>query len=425
MTQTPTSSSLESAPYPSGGRYPRRSCPPGSKPDVDLTDGTFYADRGAREAYRWMRANQPVFRDRNGLAAAATYQAVLDAERNPELFSSTGGIRPDQPGMPYMIDMDDPSHLLRRKLVNSGFTRKRVMDKVPSIERLCDTLIDAVCERGECDFVRDIAAPLPMAVIGDMLGVLPTEREMLLTWSDDLVCGLSSHVDDLVIQKLMDTFAAYTAFTMDVIAKRRAEPTDDLFSILVNAEVEGSRMTDDEIVFETLLILIGGDETTRHTLSGGTEQVMRHRDQWERLVADDGLLPGAIEEMLRWTSPVKNMCRTLTADTEFHGTELRSGEKIMLMFESANFDESVFDDPESFNIDRNPNSHVAFGFGSHFCLGNQLARLELRLMLTKVLQRLPDLRLADDAEVPLRPANFVSGPESMPVVFTPTARVLD
>ena len=161
----------------------------GTKPDVDFTDGNFYADGGAREAYRWMRANQPVFRDRNGLAAAASYQSVLDAERNPELFSNTGGIRPDTPGLPYMIDMDDPAHVLRRKLVNSGFTRKRVMDKVPSIATLCDTLIDSVCERGECDFVRDIAAPLPMAVIGDMLGVLPEERGMLLKWSDDLVTG--------------------------------------------------------------------------------------------------------------------------------------------------------------------------------------------------------------------------------------------
>lgn len=393
------------------------------KPDVDLTNGTFYADGRAREAYRWMRANQPVFRDRNGLAAATTYAAVIDAERNPELFSNTGGIRPDQPGMPYMIDMDDPAHVLRRKLVNSGFTRKRVMDKLPSIENLCDTLIDAVCERGECDFVRDIAAPLPMAVIGDMLGVLPSEREMLLKWSDDLVCGLSSHLDEAAIGKLMDTFAAYTAFTMDVIAKRRAEPTDDLFSILVNAEVEGQRMSDDEIVMETLLILIGGDETTRHTLSGGTEQLLRHRGQWEALVANRDLLPGAIEEMLRWTSPVKNMCRTLTADTEFHGTQLKSGEKIMLMFESANFDEAVFGDPENFRIDRNPNSHLAFGFGTHFCLGNQLARLELRLMIERLLTRLPDLRLADGDQLPLRPANFVSGLESMPVVFTPTAPV--
>ncbi|CAN5313849.1 steroid C26-monooxygenase Cyp142 [soil metagenome] len=392
--------------------------------DVDLADGNFYADGDAeRAAYRWMRANQPVFRDRNGLAAAASYQAVLDAERNPELFSNTGGIRPDQPGMPYMIDMDDPDHVLRRKLVNSGFTRKRVMDKVPSIEKLCDTLIDAVCERGECDFVRDIAAPLPMAVIGDMLGVLPEERGMLLQWSDDLVCGLSSTVDEQTIMKLMETFGAYTAFTKGVITKRRAEPTEDLFSILVNAEVDGQTMSDDEIVFETLLILIGGDETTRHTLSGGTAQLLLHHDQWEQLVADPELLPGAIEEMLRWTSPVKNMCRTLTADTEFHGTSLKSGEKIMLMFESANFDESVFGDPDNFRIDRNPNSHLAFGFGSHFCLGNQLARLELRLMLNKVLARLPDLRLADGEALPLRPANFVSGLESMPVVFTPVAPV--
>lgn len=396
-----------------------------TKPDVDLTDGTFYADGGAREAYRWMRANEPVFRDRNGLAAATTHQAVLDAERNPEIFSSTGGIRPETPGMPYMIDMDDPSHLLRRKLVNAGFTRKRVMDKVPSIGTLCDTLIDSVCERGECDFVRDIAAPLPMAVIGDMLGVLPEDRELLLKWSDDLVTGLSSHIDELTAQAVMDAFAAYTAFTMDIIGKRRAEPTEDLFSILVNAEVEGQRMSDDEIVMETLLILIGGDETTRHTLSGGTEQLLRHRDQWDALVATPDKLPGAIEEMLRWTSPVKNMCRTLTQDTTFHGTDLREGEKIMLMFESANFDESVFGDPENFRIDRNPNNHMAFGFGSHFCLGNQLARLELSMMTTRVLQRLPDLRLADDAEVPLRPANFVSGPEAMPVVFTPTRRVLD
>jgi cytochrome P450 family 142 subfamily A polypeptide 1 len=403
--------------------------------DIDLTDGTFYADGNAREAYRWMRANQPVFRDRNGLAAAASYQAVLDAERNPELFSSTGGIRPDTPGMPYMIDMDDPAHVLRRKMVNAGFTRKRVMDKVPSIGVLCDTLIDSVCERGECDFVRDIAAPLPMAVIGDMLGVLPEERGTLLEWSDDLVSGLSSNIDEAAIQATMAAFGAYNAYTMEMIAKRRAEPTEDLFSILVNAEVDGQRMADDEIVMETLLILIGGDETTRHTLSGGTEQLLRHRDQWERLVADErlredqkegpGLLPLAVEEMLRWTSPVKNMCRTLTADTTFHGTELRQGEKIMLMFESANFDESVFGDPENFRIDRNPNSHVAFGFGAHFCLGNQLARLELSMMTKRVLERLPDLRLADDASIPLRPANFVSGPEAMPVVFTPTAKVLD
>ncbi|KDE99308.1 cytochrome P450 [Mycolicibacterium aromaticivorans JS19b1 = JCM 16368] len=395
-----------------------------AKPNVDLTDGNFYADGGAREAYRWMRANQPVFRDRKGLAAATSYQAVIDAERDPETFSNTGGIRPDNPGMPYMIDMDDPGHLLRRKLVNAGFTRKRVMDKVAGIDTLCDTLIDAVCERGECDFVRDIAAPLPMAVIGDMLGVLPEERSTLLKWSDDLVCGLNSAADAETLQAVMDAFAGYSAYATDTIAKRRAEPTDDLFSILVNSEVEGQRMADDEIIFETLLILIGGDETTRHTLSGGTEQLVRHRDQWQHLVADPSLIPAAIEEMLRWTSPVKNMARTAMRDVDFHGTQLRQGEKMLLMFEAANFDESVFGDPENFRIDRNPNSHLAFGFGTHFCLGNQLARLELSTMVRKVLERLPDLRLADDSALPLRPANFVSGLEQMPVVFTPSRPVL-
>lgn len=390
------------------------------RPDVDLTAGEFFADGSARDVYRWMRANEPVFRDRNGLAAASTYQAVLEAERHPELFSSTGGIRPDQPVMPYMIDMDDPEHLLRRKLVNAGFTRKQLMDKAAGIETLCETLIDAVCERGECDFVRDIAAPLPMAVIGDMLGVLPEDRATLLKWSDDLVCGLSATADPAAVQALMDAFAGYQGFAMRTTAKRRAEPTGDLFSILVNSEVDGQRMSDDEIVFETLLILIGGDETTRHTLSGGVEQLMRHPDQWTRLVADGGLVPGAVEEMLRWTSPVKNMARTVRQDTVFHGTQLREGEKMLLLFESANFDESVFGDPDGFRVDRNPNSHLAFGFGTHFCLGNQLARLELTTMLRTLLRRLPDLRLADDSALPLRPANFVSGPEAMPVVFTPT-----
>lgn len=393
-----------------------------TRPDVDLTDGTFYGSREARAAYRWMRAHEPVFRDRNGLAAASTYQAVIDAERQPELFSNAGGIRPDQDALPMMIDMDDPAHLLRRKLVNAGFTRKRVKDKEASINALCDTLIDAVCERGECDFVRDLAAPLPMAVIGDMLGVRPEQREMFLRWSDDLVTFLSSHVSEEDFQVTIDAFAAYNDFTRGTIAARRAEPTDDLVSVLVSSEVDGERLSDDELIMETLLILIGGDETTRHTLSGGTEQLLRNRDQWELVQRDPSLLPGAIEEMLRWTAPVKNMCRMLTRDADFHGTALREGEKMMLLFESANFDETVFDQPEKFDVQRNPNSHLAFGFGTHFCLGNQLARLELSIMTGKVLQRLPDLRLAsDDPSLPLRPANFVSGLESMPVVFTPTA----
>ena len=387
---------------------------------MDLTDGAFYAG-DSRSVYKWMRDNEPVFRDRNGLAAAASYQAVIDAERQPELFSNAGGIRPDQDAPPMMIAMDDPGHLLRRKLVNAGFTRKRVKDREPSIGALCDALIDRVCERGECDFVWDIAAPLPMAVIGDMLGVLPAQREMFLKWSDDMVSFLSSTTAQEDFQVSMDAFAAYTEYMTRMIADRHEEPTDDLVSVLVHAEVDGEKLADHEIVTEVLLLLIGGDETTRHTLSGGTAQLLRHPDQHARLVNDVDLLPNAIEEMLRWTAPVKNMARTMTADTEFHGVQLKQDEKIILLFESANFDEQVFGDPENFRIDRNPNNHMAFGFGTHFCLGNQLARLELSMMQTRLLRRLPDMELASGDALPLRPANFVSGLERMPVRFTPTA----
>jgi cholest-4-en-3-one 26-monooxygenase len=392
-----------------------------TKPDVDLADGAFYADRPAsREVYRWMRENEPVFRDRNGLAAAATYAAVIEAERNPELFSNAGGIRPDQGPLPMMIDMDDPQHLLRRKLVNAGFTRKRLKVQDESIGRLCDILIDAVCERGECDLVSDLAAPLPMAVIGDMLGVLPDERELFLKWSDDMMEGLSSTVSEADMQATMDAFVAYNDYTRSKIEQRRAEPTEDLISVLVHSEVDGERLSDDDILQETLLILLGGDETTRHTISGGIEQLIRNRDQWDLLQNNPDLLPGAVEEMLRWTSPLKNMARTIAADAEFHGASLKKGEKMLLLFEAANFDEAVFGDPDNFRIQRDPNSHLAFGFGTHFCLGNQLARIELINMTRRVLQRLPDLRLASDDDLPLRPANFVSGLEKMPVVFTPT-----
>ncbi|QCQ93638.1 cytochrome P450 [Rhodococcus sp. SGAir0479] len=388
--------------------------------DIDLLDGRFYAgDLGdPRESYAWMRRNQPVFRDRNGVAAASTYAALIAAERDPGLFSNAGGIRPETGPLPQMIDMDDPEHLQRRRLVNTGFTRKKVEAKIGRIREICDQLIDAVCEKGECDFVADLAAPLPMAVIGDMLGVRPEERSTFLRWSDDLVKALGSNASEQQLQAMMDAYVAFNEYTFRTIAERRANPTDDLISVLVHAEIDGQRLDDQEIVNESLLILIGGDETTRHVLSGGMEQLMRHEDQRDRLVRDPSGIAPAVEEMLRWVSPIKNMARTVTRDTNFHGTELRQGEKMLLLFESANFDETVFDDPDSFDIGRSPNPHVAFGFGTHFCLGNQLARLEGAILFQRLLARLPDMALATSEPLPRRPANFVSGLEQMPVKFT-------
>ena len=382
-----------------------------TRPDVDLTDGAFYAG-DSHSVYRWMRDNEPVFRDRNGLAAAATYAAVIEAERNPELFSNAGGIRPDQPGVEMMIEMDDPQHLLRRKLVNSGFTRKRVKDLEGSIISLCDTLIDA---RVRARRVRLRLGHRRAAADGGhrrhARGASRGARDVPQVVRR-LVGSLSSTADPEKFQVTMDAFAAYSEYMTGMIAERKEDPTDDLVSVLVHAEVEGEKLEDHQIVTEVLLLLIGGDETTRHTLSGGTRQLLRHPDQHQRLVTDLDLLPNAIEEMLRWTAPVKNMARTITADTEFHGTRLKQGEKMILLFESANFDETVFDEPERFDIARYPNNHLAFGFGTHFCLGNQLARLEMSMMQERLLKRLPDMRLASDAALPLRPANFVSGLET-------------
>jgi cytochrome P450 family 142 subfamily A polypeptide 1 len=211
----------------------------------------------------------------------------------------------------------------------------------------------------------------------------------------------------------------YTAYATRVIEARRRDPSEDLMGILVGAEVDGDRLDDQEIVMESLLILIGGDETTRHVITGGAYQLLSERSRWEALRDDPSLLPVAVEEMLRWVSPIKNMARTATTDVELGGERIPAGEKLLLLYPSANRDASVFPDADTFDLRRTPNEHVAFGFGPHFCLGASLARLELRVVFEQLLARLPDLALVDDREPAHRPANFVSGYESMPVTFGP------
>jgi cytochrome P450 family 142 subfamily A polypeptide 1 len=389
------------------------------RPEIDLLDGRFYA-AGSHAAYSWMRRHEPVYFDEHhGVWGVATYEAVLEASKDPSRFSSAGGIRPDSGPLPMMIDMDDPDHLNRRKLVNRGFTPKRVRDSEARITAICDQLIDRVCEQGECDFVRDIAAPLPMIVIGDMLGVAPEDRDKLLRWSDQMVSAQGGNVSEEAVAAATDAFAEYAEYERSVIESRRREPTDDLTSVLVHAEVDGDRLDDDEIVHESLLILVGGDETTRHVISGGMEQLLANPAQHRSLVGDRSGVPVAVEEMLRWVSPIKNMCRTVTSPVLFHGSSLQAGQKVMLLYESANFDEGAFDNPERFDASRQPNEHLAFGFGPHFCLGNSLARLEMRVMFDRLLHRLPDMSLATTDPLPRREANFISGLESMPVRFSP------
>jgi cytochrome P450 family 142 subfamily A polypeptide 1 len=395
-----------------------------TNPEIDLLDGAFYVD-DPHPKYTWMREHAPVYFDeRNGVWGLASYAAVMQASRDPSIFSNAGGIRPDSGPLPMMIEMDDPDHLKRRKLVNRGFTPRRVRDMEPHIERVCDEIIDSVCERGECDFVRDVAAQLPMIVIGDMLGVEPEDRDDLLRWSDDMVSSQSGNANDDMIIAAATAFTEYSEYQDRVIKDRRENPTNDVVSVLVHAEVDGDRLQHDELIHESLLILVGGDETTRHVISGGMEQLLLYPDQFRLLANDPAKITLAIEEMLRWVSPIKNMCRTVTHDTVLLGQQLHEGQKLMLLYESANRDATKFEDPFRFDVEREPNEHLAFGFGAHFCLGNSLARLELRIMFERLLRRLPDLELAGDpATFPRRRANFISGLESMPVRFAPQARV--
>ena len=385
-----------------------------TRDDIELCSGAFWAG-DHHEALTWMRAHAPVYFDGN-VWGVTRYADVKDVSRQPEVFSNAGGIRPQQGPLPMMIDMDDPAHLQRRKLVNKGFTPRRVRDSEPSVRKACTEIVDAVIDRGECDLVNEIAAHLPMIMIGDALGVRPEDRADLLRWSDDMLKGLATEATPEQLEATGNAYAEYVAYATEVIADRRSEPRDDLMSILVHAEVDGHRLDDEEIVQESLLILIGGDETTRHVISGGVHQLLLHPDQWERLAADPSARPTAVEEMLRWVTPIKNMVRTATRDVELRGQHISEGDELMLLYPSANRDEEVFEDPFRFDAARTPNDHVAFGFGTHFCLGASLARLEIATMLDELLARMPGLRIADpDAAPEYRPANFVSGLEHLPV----------
>jgi cytochrome P450 family 142 subfamily A polypeptide 1 len=390
---------------------------------IGLTDGTFYGG-DPFPAFAWMRREAPAYFDESaGVWGITRYADIKEISKDPDTFSNAGGIRPDSDALPMMIDTDAPEHVRRRRLVSEGFTPRRIRESEEGIRVICDAIIDRVCERGSADFVNDIAAPLPMIVIGNMLGVAPEDRDALLRWSDDMLKALGSP-DPTDMDRAALAAVEYAEYITAVAAQRRRDSqTDDLIGTLVHAEIEGDRLDESSLIYESLLILIGGDETTRHVISGGMYELLRHPDQMALLAAERDRLPLAVEEMLRWVTPIKNMARTMTRDVELHGQNLSKGQKLLLLYPSANRDESVFVDPESFDVTRTPNDHMAFGFGSHFCLGNRLARMELTVMFDRLLERLPDLALATDAEPPKRAANFVSGYDTMPVTFTPTAPV--
>ncbi|MBX3027132.1 cytochrome P450 [bacterium] len=383
-------------------------------PAIALTDGAFYA-ADPHPHFDWMRARAPVYWDEAGQVWGITAHAdVLAVSKDASTFCSGNGIRPDQPPMPYMIDLDDPMHRRRRGLVSRGFTPRRVLDREARVRAIAVELIERARERGRFDFVADVAAWLPLIVIGDMLGIEPADHARLLAWSEAMILGAGATDLDHILGAA-SAFEEYCAYQRDVIADRHAHPRDDLVSILVHAEIDGTRLSDDELLMESLLILIGGDETTRHVLSGGMYELLRHPEQLRLLAREPARIPTAVEEMLRWVSPIQNMARSATRDVELGGQRIAAGQKLLLLYPAANRDPAVFRDPHRFDVERTPNEHVAFGIGGHFCLGANLARLELRVFFEELLRRMPTLELASAALPPRRPSNFICGIESLPV----------
>lgn len=302
-----------------------------------------------------------------------------------------------------MIDRDDPEHLRRRRVVYERFTPRHVAKIEPYVRSIATDLAARASSKDEFDLVREIASPLPAMVICSMLGIPESDATEMQELSDRIVAGAdgAEHVSE-------DVTEAYTAFVCragELIERRRAESTDDLMGSFVAAGLDY-----EDLVAEYLNLLVGGSETTRNVISGGLEALLRRPDQLALLTREPARIPVAVEECIRWVSPILNMARTATKEIELRGRTIPAGAEVLLMYVSANRDEEVFDDPETFDATREPNPHLSFGIGTHFCLGASLARLEIRVMFEEVLRAMPDLALADpDAEPRMTSSSFIRG----------------
>jgi cholest-4-en-3-one 26-monooxygenase len=317
-----------------------------------------------------------------------------------------------------MLMMDPPNHTKLRLLVNKGFTPRMIGRLDEHIRDIAKAIVDEVASRGECDFVVEVAAQLPLRVIVEMMGVPDADRPKIFEWTNRLI-GSEDPEYNVSRDEAIGAATEMFMYSTELAAEKRKNPGDDIISTLLQAEVEGNRLTDTEFNLFFQLLAVAGNETTRNLISNGMNFMFEHPDQWAKLVDDRSLLPGAIDEMLRYASPVMYMRRTAPEDFELRGQTIREGEKMALWYISANRDEDVFEDPQRFDVTRSPNEYVAFGGGGpHFCLGANLAKLEIRVMFEELLNRLPDIARAGDIQR-LR-SNFINGIKHMPVKFTPT-----
>ena len=359
-----------------------------------------------------------------GFWAVTRYEHVRRVSLDPRTFSSERGsalMRPfteEQlvPQREIMLNMDPPRHTKYRRLVNMGFSPKVLNRAEAHIRGLARAVVDEVAGRGRCDFVTDVAAELPLQVIVEMLGVPHEDRHKFFEWSNTMVGSNDPEFASAPAVGQMAMMQLF-AYANDLAVERRRSPRDDLTSLLLEAQVDGERLSESEYDSFVMLLAVAGNETTRNLISGGMLALIEHPDERRRLLADPALLPTAVEEMLRWVSPVMAFRRTAQRDVELGGQQVREGDRVVVWYASANRDEAVFPEADRFDVGRRPNEHLGFGIGPHFCLGAHLARLEIRIMFEELLRRLPDIELDGPAQR-LR-SDFLNGIKHMPVRFRP------
>jgi cytochrome P450 len=394
----------------------------------DLSDPDTFNDGFPHAAFARLRREAPVwFHERDfggtgpGFWVVSRYEDVKWVGTHPRIFSSAKGvtIRTDasqvEMGQSSMLFMDPPQHGRYRRLVAPVFTPRRLAELEERVRLRARAIVDAVAPRGECDFVTDLAAELPLQMISDLMGV-PQEQRAVVFEASNRIIGSEDPDFGGTVQDAergaMDLFVLAHSLAEERLANKR----DDIISALLHGEVDGERMTPIQFDGFFALLAIAGNETTRNQTSHGMRLLLEHPEERRRLAADPSLLPSAIEEMLRYNPPVMYFRRTATQDVELAGQRIREGDKVTLYYPSANRDENVFPEPDRFDIGRSPNEHLAFGFGEHYCVGAHLARMQLRVLFEEVLTRMPDIEL--DGEISRLRSHFIDGIKRMPVRFT-------
>jgi cytochrome P450 family 142 subfamily A polypeptide 1 len=387
--------------------------------EIDLLDGDFYAG-DPYPTYAWMREHAPLYWDAtNELWGVSRYDDVLEIEKRKDVFINSdqkkGGYRPNIPADPAMIGLDDPLHHKRRGLVSRRFTPRAVADREEHVRATVNRLFDVVeAKGGEAEIVDELAAPLPAMTIAWLLGFGEDAWPQLKAWSERTIAlgGGPRYMNDDGMMAAME----FAQATSELHSARVGCPADDVMSIWTQTDVEGQPLGVDTVISDCLLLLDGGAETTRTVIARTLLNLIGRPDQWE-LLRNGADLGVATEEFIRYVTPIHNMCRVARIDTEVAGHEVGAGQQVVLMYSSANRDLAHFADPERFDVSRQPNDHLAFGFGTHFCLGAALARMEIRLFFEELVRRVRSLRLVPGTRPVEMPNAFVFGLKSAHVAF--------